>query len=316
MSAGRSFKHATHTWVAFAPGKVILLGEHAAVYGHPALAGPLSLGVTARGEESSRCQLAIPSTVKGPGRALLSRAFARAAKVCGNPGVRVTLTSELPVSMGLGSSAAVSVGLARLLLGARGEAPSVERVLAVALELEREFHGTPSGIDHTVSAREELLTFQKSSTDARPKIRRVKSPRPLKVLLALGGPRKSTRETVAALRARQARYGARYDRLFRQMGQLAREGAQAVEGGDLEALGDAMNVNHGLLAAAGLSSPSLDGLVHQLRAMGALGAKLTGAGGEGGAVVGLFYEPEPAVAKLTRLGVPCFSSQVAGPTVF
>lgn len=77
-----------------------------------------------------------------------------------------------------------------------------------------------------------------------------------------------------------------------------------------------MNVNHGLLAAAGLSSPSLDGLVHQLRAMGALGAKLTGAGGEGGAVVGLFYEPEPAVAKLTRLGVPCFSSQVAGPTVF
>jgi mevalonate kinase len=54
-------------------------------------------------------------------------------------------------------------------------------------------------------------------------------------------------------------------------------------------------------------------MVHRLRLLGALGAKLTGAGGDGGAVIGLFLEPESAVAQLTRQGVRCFSSQVAGP---
>ena len=97
------------------------------------------------------------------------------------------------------------------------------------------------------------------------------------------------------------------------MGRLAAEGAKAVEAGDLEALGDAMNVNHGLLAALGLSSPALDEMVHRLRALGALGAKLTGAGGDGGAVIGLFLEPEPAVRELTRQGMRCFGSQLAGP---
>jgi mevalonate kinase len=54
-------------------------------------------------------------------------------------------------------------------------------------------------------------------------------------------------------------------------------------------------------------------MVYRLRGLGALGAKLTGAGGDGGAVIGLFLEPEPAVAKLLGLGVRCFSSQLAGP---
>ena len=141
----------------------------------------------------------------------------------------------------------------------------------------------------------------------------MKSPRPLKVLVALVGERRPTKVTVSALRERQTRWQARYARLFREIGTLAAEGARAVEAGDLEALGDAMNVNQGLLVALGLSSPPLEEMVYRLRQMGALGAKLTGAGGDGGAVIGLFLEPEPAVAKLMRLGVRCFSSQLAGP---
>ena len=47
--------------------------------------------------------------------------------------------------------------------------------------------------------------------------------------------------------------------------------------------------------------------------MGALGAKLTGAGGDGGAVIGLFREPEPTVMKLRAQGIECFESQLAGP---
>ena len=74
-----------------------------------------------------------------------------------------------------------------------------------------------------------------------------------------------------------------------------------------------MTMNQGLLAALGLSSPSIEAMVYRLKGLGALGAKLTGAGGDGGAVIGLFHEPEPAVVRLRRAGVDCFASQLAGP---
>lgn len=299
--------------VTFGAGKVILLGEHSVVYGHPALAGPISYGVTARAEPAKKCELALPKTLSRPQRQLLLNAFSRAANASGNPLVKVTLDPELPLSMGLGSSAALSVACARALLQSAGMSSKPKDVARVALEMEQEFHGTPSGVDHTTSAEEKLLLYRRAmgKTPARAQV--VKSPRPLKVLVALVGQRSPTKHTVAKLRERQALWPKRYERLFGEIGTLAAEGAKAVASGDLEALGDAMNINQGLLAALGLSSPQLEDMVYRLRSLGALGAKLTGAGGDGGAVIGLFLEPEPAVAKLTRLGVRCFSSQVAGP---
>jgi mevalonate kinase len=301
--------------VAFGAGKVILLGEHSVVYGYPALAGPLSQGVTARGVPSKKCQLALPATLSRAQRNVLTQAFQRAAQAVGEPKVKVTLDPELPLSMGLGSSAALSVATARVLLQAAGKACTPKEAARVAWEMEQEFHGTPSGVDHTTSAEEKLILYRRvpGRSVVTGRAREVKSPRALKVVVALVGERSPTKVTVGALRERQARWPTRYQRLFAHIGKLATEAARAVEAGDLEALGDAMNVNHGLLSALGLSSPSLEDMVYRLRALGALGAKFTGAGGDGGAVIGLFLEPEPAVAKLTREGVRCFASQLAGP---
>ncbi|XXF80340.1 mevalonate kinase [Myxococcaceae bacterium GXIMD 01537] len=299
--------------VTFGAGKVILLGEHSVVYGHPALAGPISYGVTARAVPAKKPQLSLAGTLSRPQRQLLNAAFARAAEASGNPAVKVTLESELPLSMGLGSSAALSVASARALLQAAGRPSKARDVARVALAMEQEFHGTPSGVDHTTSAEQRLLLYRRPKPGAAPRVKLLESPRPLKVLVALVGERSPTKHTVASLRERQARWPARYTRLFSEIGTLAAEGAKAVEAGDLEGLGDAMNVNQGLLAALGLSSPQLEDMVYRLRSLGALGAKLTGAGGDGGAVIGLFLNPEPAVAKLTRLGVRCFGSQLAGP---
>ncbi|MCP3100084.1 mevalonate kinase [Myxococcus sp. K15C18031901] len=298
----------------FGAGKVILLGEHSVVYGHPALCGPLSYGVRARGVPAKKCQLSLPATLSRAQRSLLTGAFARAAKLVGEPAVKVTLDPELPLSVGLGSSAALSVACARLLLRAAGQEPSPKEAARLAWAMEQEFHGTPSGVDHTTSAHERLLLYRRAPGAASVgKGRTVDSPKPLKVVVALAGERSPTKVTVSALRARQARWPERYQRLFAQIGRLSMEGAKAVEAGDLEALGDAMNVNQGLLSALGLSSPPLEEMVYRLRGLGALGAKLTGAGGDGGAVVGLFVEPESVVTQLTRLGVRCFSSQLAGP---
>jgi mevalonate kinase len=206
--------------------------------------------------------------------------------------------------MGLGSSGALAVAVARVLLPENAKPRDVE---ALAFEMEKEFHGTPSGVDHTTSARGDLVFFQRG------KAKTLTARRPVKILIAMAGERPSTKLTVGALRERQKRWPARYRRLFVEIANVVREGATAIRQGDLEALGDAMNVNQGLLSAMGLSSPPIEELVYRLRALGAYGAKLTGAGGHGGAVIALFPEPEHAVVKLRNAGVDCFTSQLAGP---
>lgn len=278
------------------------------VYGQPAIAAPISRGVRAWAVPSKELSLEVPQGLTEGQEASLRKAFKAAARAAGNPKVTVTLESDLPVSMGLGSSGALSVASARVLLEAASRRPApLRRVEQVALRMEREFHGTPSGIDHTTSARGQMLLFQKG------RARVLKARRPVKVLVALVGERNPTRATVGALRERQAKWPARYRRYFQEMGRLAREGARAVEQGDLPALGDVMNLNQGILSALQLSGERIDAMVRRLRAHGALGAKLTGAGGDGGAVIALFPEPEPVVARLLAAGVTCFTSQLAGP---
>lgn len=297
----------SESFTAFGAGKVILLGEHAVVYGESALAAPISRGVFATVHRASKPAIHVPKGANAAQARLLRKAFARACGLAGSPKVSVALRSTLPLSMGLGSSAAVSVACAKVLLWATGQAESTARVERLALEMEREFHVTPSGVDHTTSARQSLLLFRAG------KATEVSSPKPLKVAVMLLGPRPATRNTVAALRERASRWPKRYKRTMAMIGELAREGAVAVRAGDYEGLGDAMNLNHGLLAGLRLSSPAIDNAVHALRSVGALGAKLTGGGGDGGAVIGLFREPEPAIVKLRRQGFDCFASQLAGP---
>lgn len=293
---------------AFGPGKVILLGEHGAVYGQPALAAPISRGVRVTAVPAEALELDLPDSLSEAQLDALERAFDRAAKLTGYPNVSVSFKSDLPVSMGLGSSGALSVALTRALLEAKsGKRPDAKKVERIAFALEKEFHGTPSGVDHTTSARGTMVLYAKGT------VREVHASKPVKVLIALTGGRRPTRVTVGALRERQAKWAARYRKVFGHIGELAREGAKAATKGDLELLGDLMNMNQGFLSGLGLSSERLESMVYKLRSHGALGAKLTGAGGDGGAVIALFREPEQVVKLLREEGIDCFASQLAGP---
>lgn len=293
---------------AFGPGKVILLGEHAAVYGQPALAAPISRGVRVTAVPAEALELDLPDSLTEAQLDALERAFDRAAKLTGYPNVSVSFESDLPVSMGLGSSGALSVALTRALLEAKsGKRPDAKKVERIAYALEKEFHGTPSGVDHTTSARGTMVLYAKGTA------REVRAAKPVKVLIALTGGRRPTKVTVGDLRQRQAKWAARYRKVFDQIGELAREGAKAAMKGDLSLLGDLMNMNQGFLSGLGLSSERLESMVYKLRSHGALGAKLTGAGGDGGAVIALFKEPEPIVKVLREEGIDCFASQLAGP---
>lgn len=302
---------------ASAPGKVILLGEHAVVYGHPALAGALA----------QRIFVALEDDAKGPRvefeddaadprhSAELTNAFAAMAKELGvKPALRARVRSELPLGGGLGSSAALGVALARALCEIAGEPCPPERAAALTLQLERVFHGAPSGVDPAVCARSGLILFTRGQGEQAERISPLVPPRPLHLVVALTGIARGTRRTVLPLAARRAERPALYDPLLSTLGELAVGGAAALLRADLVDLGVRFDAAHGILAAIGVSCPELDELCASLRRDSALGAKLTGAGG-GGAAIGLASDAGHAAElerKLRARGVTCFVEQLGG----
>ncbi len=267
-------------------GKIILLGEHSVVYGRPALAVGLPDGVTAKVAPSARkvgqirCRdwrMEIP--LNSGDRS--AEAVRRILRRMGEAGLawEVDLEVQIPHSAGLGSSAALCVAVARAFGELRGRRLTDGEAAEVAYEGERSFHGTPSGIDNTVAAYGGLVWFRKGEA-----CRRLELPVALHLAVGVTGLGSDTSEQVGLVRRAWERDRARFEGLFDELGELVRLGRAALAAGDIEALGKLMDRGHELLGRLGVSGPALDEIVSAARASGALGAKLTGAGGGGCAV--------------------------------
>jgi mevalonate kinase len=297
---------------ASAPGKVLLLGEHAVVYGHPALAAGLQKRVRIEIAEAPEASIEVgsPSGISPPTE-LLAAATEMAARIGAPPRFRAVIESELPLGAGLGSSAAVGVALARALSElARRHCPD-EHAAELALGFERHFHGAPSGVDPAIAARGGAILFRRGEP---PRIERVRPGTPVFLCIALTGIARGTRSTVMPLSERRAARPSLYDPMFAFLGDLAQGGAAALERGDLDDLGVRFDAAHGVLCALGVSCPELDDLVRVLRSASALGAKLTGAGG-GGAAIGLARDREHATAlcrAASAAGRESFVAEVVG----
>jgi mevalonate kinase len=299
--------------VAFAPGKVILFGEHAVVYGWPAIAVPVTQ-VEARVtvERGVGGGILIQAKDLGLnhilGESLLDEVLEPIASlvestleylgVRGPPSLVITITSTIPIARGLGSGAAVSTALVRGLSEHFGRELGPEEVSALVYEAETFHHGTPSGIDNTVISYGQPIYFVRGEP---PQIFKVGEP----FLLAIGdsGVKSSTKVVVEEVRRRWEREPSRYEFLFDQIGRIAERAKEEMERGNLERLGSLMDENQALLQDLGVSSPQLDGLVKAARDGGALGAKLSGAGW-GGSVIALIGEGtrEAVMAALKRGG--------------
>jgi mevalonate kinase len=281
---------------ASAPGKIILCGEHAVVYDQPAIAIPVTqVRATARIEAAPDGSGLIIDAQDINRRVEVSRAGAKeplaaaARVVLGRvgapiPDATITLTSSIPVASGLGSGAAVSTAIIRALALFLGHDLQSDQISQLVYEVEKLHHGTPSGIDNTVIAHERPVYFVRG----RP-LETFRIGAPLRFLVADSGLHSSTREMVAGVRAAWQAEPARLERIFDVVGILVREARRAIETGAAQTLGELMNENHALLVQMGVSSPALERLTDSARRAGALGAKLSGAGG-GGNVIALVEE--------------------------
>lgn len=277
---------------AAACGKVILLGEHAVVYGVPAIAAGIDRGAQAEGsllEPGAASKLSLGPwevATDSPPETDLGRAFAailgEGASSAPNP-VAIRAVSELPPGGGLGSSSALGVAIARVLEQLAGSPPAERerRAIERALAWERVFHGNPSGIDTYAAARGGTFRFVRGQAPQtiRPAV-------DLSLCVGLSGTGASTRAMVEGLARSFERRPEAKRRFIDAIQSLVNNASLAIEAGDLRALGELMNLNQMVLAGEMLSTEPLERLVSLARGAGALGAKLTGAGG-GGAVIAL-----------------------------
>jgi len=283
--------------IAHAPGKIILVGEHAVVYGRPAIAVPVTQVQARVTVEEGEKEQGIVILAKDLGRVF--PVGQRESKSAASPlqativnvltflglsfeqDLTITVESSIPIARGLGSGAAVSTAMIRATAEHFSAKLTAEEVSRLVYEVEKLHHGTPSGIDNTVIAYERPVYFIRGEG-----LETFPVGRPLSLVIADTGAESPTRMVVGGVRRAWEESKDRYDALFDGVADIAVKARWAIERGDVGQVGRLMDDNHRLLQQMEVSSSRLDALVRAAKRHGALGAKLSGAG-RGGNMIAL-----------------------------
>ncbi|MFT4295986.1 MAG: mevalonate kinase [Micropruina sp.] len=282
--------------VGTAHAKTILIGEHAVVYGAPAIALPVH-GLATRAELHAGgpwaldCDLHHGSVDDAPPAiapvvTAWRQAVDRVTAANGRPDPiephqltgRLRLISEIPMQRGLGSSAAVAAAVVDAVAAASGVPLGLAERTELVQQSEMIAHGKASGIDTAAVLSNVPILFEQGAIA------------PLEVggrfvfVVADTGVPSSTATAVGGVRTLRGEQPAVVNGLVNRLSELTRVAVDALQRGDAVALGAVMDEAHAALNRLGVGSDGLDRLVDAARRAGALGAKLTG-GGLGGCIL-------------------------------
>lgn len=296
-------------FTATAPGKIILFGEHAVVYNRPAIAVPIS---------QVQARAVVMADLKAPtGRVWIQapdihldasldelpaehplvhmvQVFMDHFALDHLPACALRISSSIPVAAGMGSGAAISVASFRALAAFIGASLSAQEVSDLAYEIEKIYHGTPSGIDNTVVAFGKPVFFVRGMP-----VTPFTVGKPFTLVIGDTGIHSQTSGPVGAVRRAWMAEPQKFEAYFDRAGEIAQNARKMLESGHIIHLGSLMDENHSILKEMGVSSPELELLVQVARQAGALGAKLSG-GGWGGNMIAL-VEPDRAQQVATNL---------------
>lgn len=292
-----------------APGKVILFGEHAVVFGEPAIAAALNLrtgvlaedsasnmlnGIPLHGESNPYPYFALKLTESGP--------------------MNLTVSSDIPPGAGLGSSAALTVATVASLRPDYGP----ERVASTSFEVELLAQGRASPIDTSTSThggavyvdRKEgsnvLWTIKKG--DVTWHIHHAEVPH-LDIVIGFTGKGAATGPLVENVRRLHSRFETAREAVA-EIGAVTVEARKRMRDGDIVGIGELMDRNQQLLSILGVSTDEIARLIDAVRPY-SYGAKLTGAGG-GGSVISLTDRPEKVAEAIRKKGFIPYTCTIGG----
>jgi mevalonate kinase len=297
-------------------GKTILFGEHFVLYGKPSLAVGIAAETVAKVRRTKRAGWTLDD--KRPEVPGYKKEKADEQKVSidnvvrfmglglSKQGIHIELGGNLVCASGIGASAASCVAIARAINQEFGLGYDDKRINAAAYEGEKGYHGTPSGIDNTVSTYGGLVSYQVDPKSGEAKFEALKLGRPVYLVIAATGLTASTKKVVDDVRAKREQNPVWFDRILVQYDALVRDARTALLKLDLKRVGEFMNLNHKLLQELTVSCPELDHLVEIALKNGAIGAKMTGTG-RGGNMIALVSDgpsAERVSVALREAGAP------------
>ncbi len=312
-----------------APGKVHLIGEHAVVYGEPAILSAVGLRTFVEAERSGRVIIkdrkrgfseehsveealdfarraselwkegkekgdfsAVREHIRGD-RFKLAAAGTALRMLGVDGGVSLQIDGDIPPGAGLGSSASLALAIAKGISEAYGVDSPVEEINRIGFEVEKLSHGTPSGGDNTACAYGGLIWFQKGNPNV---IKPLREEVPYRlenfVLVYTGRPKKTTLELVSHVRNLDEEFR---NRRIKAIGNATREMLEALKRRDFPRVKELINLAWDNLSELGLSTPAADMLIGRIREIGGA-AKLCGACG--GGIMLCYHEDREKLRKV------------------
>ena len=278
------------------PGKVILFGEHAVVYGSHAIAIPVNqvhshaVITPAIGSSPGYISIIAPdinlhqdlqSLDDNNPLAFAIRTTLRKLGVSRYPAFTIRITSDIPIASGMGSGASISCSIAKAVSTFLGKPFSTLEISEISFEVEKLHHGTPSGVDNTVIAFNQPIVFKRGELSVK-----LQTGVKLHFVIADSGIKSLTAQAVSAVRLNREQDKSHFDDLFQAIDQVVMNALDGFRSGDTRKIGSLMQENQGLLQQVGVSNPTLEKLISAAINNGAYGAKLSGAG-MGGNIIAL-----------------------------